>query len=139
MNVGVVLTKEEAVVPTKAHEDDAGWDLYTPEYVRLIPGESYLLGIGVCFEIPLGWFGKIEGRSSVAKKGGSTAGGVIDAGYRGEVSVLIYNFGKNLLEFNVGDRIAQLLILPVPQVKMVLNQSLSDTIRGAKGFGSSGK
>src|SRR6185295_3942980 len=108
--INVKRTSPKAKVPTKAHHTDAGWDLYSPIAFLLYPNESRMVSMQVCFEIPAGWFGKIEDRSSFAKQGIFTAGGVIDAGYRGEVSVLIRNDGSQRLEVTEGMRIAQMLI-----------------------------
>jgi len=138
IQVNVKRTSPQAKIPTKAHNTDAGWDLYSPINALLYPGESRMVNMQICFEIPAGWFGKIEDRSSFAKKGIFTAGGVIDSGYRGEVSVLIRNDGPERLDISIGMRIAQLLILPVPSIQMVESEELSDSLRGEKGFGSSG-
>lgn len=138
LQVSVKRTSPIAKIPTKAHHSDAGWDMYSPINFLLYPGESRMIPMQVCFEIPAGWFGKIEDRSSLAKKGIFTAGGVIDSGYRGEVSVLIRNDGSERLDVTPGMRIAQLLVLPVPSIEMVESEELGDSLRGEKGFGSSG-
>lgn len=127
------------MIPTKAHDDDAGFDLYTPDYLDIQPGCRVMVDLKACFEIPTGYFGKIEDRSSLARRGVHSSGGVIDAGYRNSVSVLLRNDSKDVERFNPGDRIAQMLILPVPPFKIEQVTELSESIRGVKGFGSSGR
>ena len=129
-----------AQTPTRARDGDAGFDLVattmTHEHEKLL----HVYGTGIAVEIPAGYFGAIFQRGSVKDLGVMLANcvGVIDAGYRGEI---IFNFrygwGGNTA-YNVGERIGQLLILPVPQVEFEEVESLSDTQRGQGGFGSTG-
>lgn len=129
----------DARLPTRAHPEDAGMDLYGIEEVVLEPGQGRLARTGVAFSIPQGCVGMIADRSSLGKKGIKTAGGIVDAGYRGEVMVILWNLSKDTIRLAPGERIAQMLILPIatPAPKEV--GQLSETQRGAGGFGSTGR
>ncbi len=129
----------DATLPTRAHADDAGMDLYGLEDAILAPGEGKLLRTGIAMAIEPGFVGMIADRSSMAKKGVKTAGGIIDAGYRGEVQVVLWNISRSEVRVTRGDRIAQMLLLPIatPAVREV--SSLDETTRGTGGFGSSGR
>ena len=128
-----------ATLPTRAHPDDAGLDLYSLEAVTLPPGEGTVARTGIALALPPGTVGMVADRSSMAKRGFKTAGGVIDAGYRGEVHIVIRNISKETLNFGKGERIAQLLILPIFTPAPIEAESLDETSRGEKGFGSSGR
>lgn len=129
----------EATLPTRAHPDDAGLDLYALETVSLEPGAGTHIKTGIAVELPAGHVGLIFDRSSLARRGLKTLGGVIDAGYRGEVGVLIWNLSAKAQILERGDRIGQLLVVPVavPAVREVA--ALTGTSRGTGGFGSSGR
>lgn len=127
---------ETAKLPTKAKDGDAAFDLYSDEpSVECHFGHPIRTGIAA--EIPDGYFGLVLGRSSVAKRGADVIAGVIDSGYRGEWHVQIHGFTK--VEFERGDKIGQVVILPVPQVEVVEVDELSPSARGSGGFGSSGR
>lgn len=129
-----------AIMPTKAHPSDAAFDLYLRDPSGIRPGDSKLLSTGVCAAIPDGYCGIIKSRSGLSVKHGFDVGaGVIDAGYRGEIKVLIRNHGKKITFLKYGDRIAQLMIVPVPEVEFNQVDSLDEADRGDNGFGSSGK
>jgi dUTP diphosphatase len=129
--------------PTRAHEGDAGYDLYALEAASLAPGERASVGTGIAVAIPEGWAGLVLPRSGLAARHGITipnAPGLIDSGYRGEVRVLLLNTDpRETFEVTPGDRIAQLLLVrhEAPEVLEVV--SLDETVRGAGGFGSSGR
>ncbi len=127
-----------AVLPTRAHADDAGLDLYNLEEFSLDPGQGLVVRTGIAMALPQFFVGLVADRSSMAKKGIKTAGGVIDAGYRGEIHIVLWNVSKERFLLKKSERIAQLLIMPIatPAVREV--QSLDETARGSKGFGSSG-
>lgn len=135
------------ITPTRANSGDAGWDLYAAENTWLIPGEQKLIKTDISFEIPQGYVGLIWPRSGLAVKNGvDVFAGVIDSGYRGEVKICLFNarpcvepLGKNTLQINKGDRIAQILFQEVPEVSMVEVDDLDDGSRGCSGFGSSGE
>lgn len=135
---------KDATPPTKAHPGDAGWDLHCcpkndSPYAEIAPGKSALVGTGIAVSIPPGYFGYIRSRSGLASKSDLEVGaGVVDSGYTGEVRVLLRNHGDRIQYPMAGDRIAQLLVLPVPEVKLVEVESFEETDRGDGGFGSSG-
>ncbi|MBC3186380.1 dUTP diphosphatase [Corynebacterium sp. zg-331] len=127
--------------PVRAHPDDAGLDLQSAEDVRIAPGSRVLIHTGVRVAIPHGHVGYITPRSGLASAHGLTilnAPGTIDAGYRGEIQVLMINHGGRPVMVNRGDRIAQLVLHPIIAPRMELVKSLPDTERGEGGFGSTG-
>ena len=138
-SIDILRVSADAVLPTRAHASDAGLDLYGLEDVLLIPNEGKMARTGIAMAIPAGYVGLVADRSSLAKRGVKTAGGVIDAGYRGEIHIVLRNLTSESIHLKRGERIAQLLIIPVatPAVREVT--SLDETDRGEKGFGSSGK
>ncbi len=126
-------------LPAYAHPYDAGLDLRSRITAVLLPGERKLIPTGIKLAIPPGYVGIVKDRSGMALKHGlHTLAGVIDSGYRGEVGVVLLNTDKEKFTVRQGDRIAQILILPVTQVKLE-EGALTDTSRGDKGWGSSGK
>jgi dUTP pyrophosphatase len=134
---------EEAREPARAHDGDAGYDLFAVEAAHIGPGERASVGTGIAVAIPDGWAGLVLPRSGLAAKHGITlpnAPGLIDAGYRGEVRVLLLNTDPTE-PFDVapGDRIAQLLLVRHEAPELTEVASLDETIRGAGGFGSSGR
>jgi dUTP pyrophosphatase len=133
---------EGATLPTRAHDNDAGLDLYAAESARLAPGARVSVGTGLAVQIPDGMGGLVLPRSGLALKHGVTlvnAPGLIDPGYRGEVRVLLLNT-DGTLEFKIapGDRIAQLLLVPVAHATPLRADALDESTRGAGGFGSTG-
>ena len=128
----------EAKVPTRAHPDDAGLDLYGFEDVILAPGEGKMCRTGVGIALPHGYMGMVADRSSMGKRGIKTAGGIIDSGYRGEVHVILWNVSKEEVRLRAGERIAQLIVYPIVYPAPVEVEQFEETARGAKGFGSSG-
>ncbi len=128
-----------AVLPTRAHADDAGLDLYSLEDADLKPGEGRIVKTGVAVAVPFGHVGLVCDRSSLAKRGLKTAGGVIDAGYRGELGVVLWNISGAAQTVKKGERLAQLLIVPVATPAPVEVSDLGATERGAGGFGSTGR
>lgn len=130
---------DQAIAPTRAHESDAGLDLYCLEEVRLEPGCGKIVSTGIAVEIWEGFVGLIQDRSSMAKRGIKTAGGVIDAGYRGELKVSLWNIGREPFVSQPGDRIAQLLILPIATPQPEIVENLEVSTRDSGGFGSTGR
>ena len=130
---------DAAVLPTRAHPDDAGLDLYGLEDATLAPGEGALLRTGVAVAVPAGHVGLVCDRSSLARRGLKTAGGVIDAGYRGELGVVVWNLSREPQSVRRGERIAQLLVLPIAVPAPAEVSELDATSRGAGGFGSTGR
>ena len=129
---------DHATLPTRAYEHDAGIDLYGCEKFTLKPNSTTAVSTGVAMEIPAGFVGLIRDRSSMGKRGITTLAGVVDAGYRGEVLVMLHNLNDEAIEFEAGAKIAQMLILPVSTAPIVEVNQLSDSDRGERGFGSSG-
>lgn len=128
-----------AVLPTRAHADDAGLDLYGLEDATIAPGAGTLLRTGVAVAVPAGHVGLVCDRSSLARRGLKTAGGVIDAGYRGELGVVVWNISRDPQHVKKGERVAQLLVIPIATPAPVETHELDETARGAGGFGSTGR
>lgn len=128
------------LVLDRAHDTDAGFDIRSIERIDLPPHQRMTIGTGVAAEIPLGWCAQVNPRSSIASKHGVIVGAcVIDASYRGEIKINLINTSDDTFEIKKGDRIAQLLFLPVlTNVVEVPYSELSDTTRGVAGFGSTG-
>jgi dUTP pyrophosphatase len=133
---------ERATLPTRAHDGDAGLDLYAAEGARIGPGQRVMVGTGLTVAIPPGLAGLVVPRSGLALKHGISlvnSPGVIDSGYRGEVRVLLLNTDASSdFRLAVGDRIAQLLLIPIATASPLEADSLDETARGSGGFGSSG-
>jgi dUTP pyrophosphatase len=128
------------VTPNKKNLLDAGLDLVSTMQGKIAPGDRQLIPTGIAVEILPGYVGLVKARSGLAVKHGIIVGaGVIDSGYRGEVKVLLFNMGKEWFQYNPGDRIAQLLTVPINLGLYTEVEYLSDTERGTNGFGSSGK
>ncbi len=125
-----------------AHPGDAGADLVSTEALRLAPGQRALVGTGVRIALPDGFVAFVVPRSGLAAKHGITivnSPGTVDAGYRGEIKVSLLNTdGAEPYDIAVGDRIAQLIVMPVPRVTFVPVAELPDSPRGEGGFGSTG-
>ncbi len=134
---------ETAAAPTRAHDDDAGYDLRASEAATLPPGGRASVGTGVAVAIPEGHAGLVLPRSGLAARHGISlvnAPGLIDAGYRGELRVLLLNTDPEAsFEVAPGDRIAQLVIVAHEAPELVEVDSLDETVRGNGGFGSTGR
>ncbi len=143
MDLPVAKLKDEARIPTRAHEGDAGLDLYACEAAHIGPGERWSVGTGVGVEIPKGHAGLVLPRSGLARDHGIAlvnAPGLIDSGYRGELRVLLLNTDPaETFRVEPGERIAQLLITPIATPEPVETAALGQSARGAGGFGSSGR
>lgn len=141
MQVNFVRLDKELPVPTQAHIGDAAVDLHSRIDVTLAPGERKAVPTGIAVSIPNGYAGLLLPRSGHARRHGIgkvNSPGLIDSGYRGEINALLINHGTEEVKFGRGDRIAQLTIIPVPEVHWVEVDDLDDTDRGSGGFGSSG-
>lgn len=140
MQLPIKKLTDTAKVPTFAHETDAGMDLYADETVTIEPGERALISTGIAMAIPAGHVGLIWDKSGVAtKRNIKTIAGVVDAGYRGEVKVALWNAGTEPQTFEQGDKVAQMLIQRVCNPETIVVAELDDTDRGEGGFGSTGK
>jgi dUTP pyrophosphatase len=133
--------RDDAVIPARAYEGDAGLDLASCERVELRPGERALVGTGLAVAIPDGYAGFVQPRSGLAAKHGITivnSPGLVDAGYRGELKVVLLNTdASETFVVERGMRIAQLVVLQVPGLDPVEVEELPESERGVRGFGSS--
>jgi dUTP pyrophosphatase len=133
---------EAARPPARAHDGDAGYDLHAAEPARLAPGERATVGTGIAVAIPPGHAGLVLPRSGLAARHGISvvnAPGLIDAGYRGEVRVLLLNTDRErAFEVAPGDRIAQLVVVRIEGPELEEATELDETLRGGGGFGSTG-
>jgi dUTP pyrophosphatase len=131
---------EGARLPARASQHDAGADLFCLEGFTLAPGERKLIPTGLAIEVPPGYYGRVGPRSGLAvKQGIDTMAGIVDSGYRGHLQVLLINLGRDPISFEAGARIAQLVIERIAVCDFEWAEELSDTERGAGGFGSSGQ
>lgn len=143
MELPVARLKGEALLPTRAHEGDAGLDLYSCEAAHIGPGERWSIGTGVGVEIPDGHAGLVLPRSGLARDHGISlvnSPGLIDSGYRGEIRVLLLNNDPaETFRVVAGDRIAQLVLVPIALGTPIEAATLADSSRATGGFGSSGR
>lgn len=143
MQLPVAKLKGEALLPTRAHAGDAGLDLYACEAAHIGPGERWSIGTGVAVEIPAGHAGLVLPRSGIARDHGIglvNSPGLIDAGYRGELRVLLINNDPaEVFRVAPGDRIAQLVVTPIVLAEPAETATLADSARATGGFGSSGR
>ena len=139
--IQVACLTPRAVMPRKEYPGDAGFDLTIPEDHVLAPGVPYRIDLEIVLRIPGGWYGQILGRSSVFDRGLSVHPGVIDSDYRGSVQLLVENRQEEPVQVRCGERLAQLLILPVPRVglRRIAAAEIESTHRGEGGFGSTGR
>ena len=149
MKVNIKKTIPNVILPSRAHNDDAGYDLYACPYEhkgfgyeeRIPPQMSKTFHTGIAMEIPKGYVGLVFARSGLGIKKGlkpRNCVGVIDSNYRGEIMVCLYNDSKEWQSVEYGDRIAQIVIVPSLQYEFNVVEELDETDRGENGFGSSG-
>lgn len=134
-----IVLDENAKIPTRAHETDAGLDLYSRERKPIRAKSSAVFDTGVHIELPAGTVGMLKSKSGLNVKHGLTSEGVIDVGYTGSIRVKLYNNSNIDYIVEVGDKISQLVILPIVTPSLDLVDELEHTDRGDKGFGSTGK
>ena len=142
--INVKLLREGAHMPTYGTREAAGADLYAclDRDVTIAPGETAFIPTGIALEVPRGCAGLIFARSSMGVKrdlAPANKVGVIDSDYRGEIFVMLHNHGKEVRTVEPGERVAQLVIVPVYTPGFIQVDSLSDTVRGEGGFGSTGR
>jgi len=140
-DVKFIILHENAKLPQYQSNGSSGLDLCTVENVTIWPGTRKLVSCGLAMELPSNLEGQIRPRSGLAFKHGITVlntPGTIDSDYRGELKVLLHNAGEQEMTFQPGDRIAQLVIMPIVKINPMLSEDLSETVRGAGGFGSTG-
>ena len=128
-----------AYLPERAHDLDAGYDLRSPIRAYVPPYSSAVIDTGVHIEIPEGYVGMLKSKSGLNVKHDITNEGVIDSGYTGSICVKLYNHGQNAYEVNKGDKISQLVIMPIFTPALEIVSHLDSTERGDRGFGSTGK
>ena len=133
--------REDAVLPRRAYEGDAGLDLAACERLELAPGARAVVGTGLAIAVPDGYAGFVQPRSGLAARHGISvvnAPGLVDAGYRGELKVVLLNTDtREPFVVEPGMRIAQLVVLPVPGLELRVTDELPESERGVRGFGSS--
>lgn len=134
-----VQLDDGAYMPTKAHAADAGLDIRTPKDCFVGPLGSAVIDTGVHVAIPAGYVGFLKSKSGLNVNDDIVGEGVIDSGYTGTIKVKLYNNGNRTKAFYKGDKIIQLVILPIPDVEFFEVKKLASTERGDKGFGSSGR
>lgn len=136
-----IALDDGAIMPTRAHEADAGYDLYLPEDIVVGNNDRYFfIDTGVHIEIPKGYYGTIKARSGLNKNKHMTCQGVIDSGYTGTIGVKMYINERHTMEIiERGTRIAQLIIVPIVTPELKLVDELDETDRGNGGFGSTGE
>ena len=143
MPVKIKKVSASAIVPTKGSEEAAGYDLYvdSDEEITINPHQTEMLQTNIAFEIPRGYYGAVYARSGISTKRGlrpATCVSVIDSDYRGSVGVPLHNDSDEIRTIEPHERVAQMVIVPIPHVELVLVDELSSTERGVNGFGSSG-
>ena len=141
IKVSVLRLDDEVPFPRAAYAGDAAFDLPTAVDVEILPGERVKLPTGLAVAIPQGCAGLVLPRSGLAERlgiGVVNSPGLIDSGYRGEISVILVNLSHETASFSKGDRIAQLMVLAVPSVQLAEADRLNSTERGGAGFGSTG-
>ena len=138
MDLLVQKLSEEAILPEKAYDSDSGFDLFSRTHIVLQPLERYSISTQIAIKLPNNYGAMVCDRSSNAlKRGFHTLGQIIDQNYTGEIRVCIINLSDTKQIINIGDKIAQLILLPVPKINIVQVQKLPPTDRNSQGFGSS--
>ena len=133
--------KENAIIPQYAKPGDAGMDLFSTEKYSVNPGQRVVVSTGIATEFPEGYELQVRPRSGLAMKKGISivnTPGTVDAGYRGEIGIIIINLGQEVFEINPGDKIAQAVLNKFEVAEIEEASELSETVRGAGGFGSTG-
>lgn len=128
-----------AIAPTRAHDTDAGLDLYSPIEINIPSGWSRYINTGVHIQLPHGTAGLIVSKSGLNVKHGITSTGLIDEGYTGAIRVRIYNKSPEDYQIHIGDKISQLVVIPVLYEPVEIVDSIEGGERGDNGFGSTGR
>ena len=139
MLIKVKKLKENAKLPKYHHPGDVGMDMYAMETKTLLPGEHHFFWHGFALEFPEEYVALVMDKGSISKAGMKSMGGVFDAGYRGEYNTHLVNLSKEPYTFEEGDKVAQLVILPVEIVELEETDILSESARGEGKFGSTGR
>ena len=141
MKIKVIKLAESAQLPAYEHEGDSGMDLRAIAPQQILPGQTALIKTGLAIELPANTEAQVRPRSGLALKHSITVlntPGTVDAGYRGEIAVILINHGKRLFQIEPGMRIAQMVIVPIIRADIELVDTLSKSNRGKGGFGSTG-
>ncbi len=139
MKLYIKKVDQNAKLPTYAHASDAGMDMYALERIEIAPLERVQIKTGIAFELALGYVALVWDKSGLShKKGIKVLGGVLDAGYRGEILIGVVNLGSEKVVFEAGDKVAQVLIQKIEHVEIEEVEELSTADRGEQGFGSTG-
>jgi len=139
MKIKIKKLKENAKLPKYHHPGDVGMDVFAMETFTIQPGEHHFFFHGFAMEFPIGYAAIIKDKSSISKAGLSTMGGVFDAGYRGEYNTHLVNLGTEPYTVEEGDKVSQIVIVPVDIAEIEETDTLSESIRGEGAFGSTGK
>jgi len=134
----IKLNFDDAKVPERGSSESAGYDLYSYETIRILPGQTQLYDTGISFKVPVGTYGRIAPRSGMSKKGLMVNAGVIDRDYTGPIKIMLHNLSSDTYTVNKNDRIAQLILEKIKTPTIEIVDNLDDTQRGSGGFGSTG-
>ena len=141
INIKIKRLNENAILPEKQHDSDAGYDLHSIEEIILKPSKIYKVRTGIAIQIPNNYGGLVLPRSGLSSKYGISlinTPGLIDSGYRGELLIPLINHSSNEYTINKTERVAQLMLLEIPEVKIEVTSDLDESDRDSKGFGSTG-
>ena len=141
MEIKITKLNEAAIIPSYSHPGDAGLDLFSIEAKEILPGETQLINTGIAIALPPNTEAQIRPRSGLALKHSITvlnSPGTIDAGYRGQIGIILINHGKNRFEVVPGMKVAQMVVSSFIQAKLIIANDLNVTTRGNNGFGSTG-
>jgi dUTP pyrophosphatase len=139
MNIEIKKFDQRAIVPKFAHTTDAAMDLFTRDDAELLPGVVTKIHTGIGVDIPEGYAGIIKDKSSVASRGLLTLGGVVDAGYQGEIIAVMINLTSEVIKFEAGQKVSQMLFVRVEHPDFTeVDEFSKSTARGEGGFGSTG-
>lgn len=134
-----IKKSEKAKVPTRAHEDDAGYDLFATRDIYLPASGKVIADTEISVDIPKGYFGDIRPKSGLLFNHNIATFGTVDSGYRGTIRVVLFNLGDRPYQFREGEKIAQMVLVPCLTPTLEVVEELDETDRGEGGFGSSGK
>ena len=141
MEIEILKLDRAAIIPSYAHPGDAGLDLYSIETKDILPGETQLIKTGIAIALPPNTEMQIRPRSGLALKYSITvlnSPGTIDAGYRGEIGIILINHGKQAFKVVIGMKIAQMVLCPILPAKLIVVEQLDTSSRGTDSFGSTG-
>jgi dUTP pyrophosphatase len=139
MKVKIKKLKDNAKLPSYAQPGDVGMDMYAMETITVEPMQHVRLWHGFAMEFPEGYAAIVKDKSSISKAGLHTMGGVFDSGYRGEYNTHLVNLGSEPYTIEIGDKVSQIIIYPVAIAELEVSDTLSESVRGEGGFGSTGK